>query len=53
MIVSYLVVRTLIVQHELGERRRNGMIVIQEYDLELKPTNIIHGQGLCKLIVES
>lgn len=29
------------------------MIVLQEYDLEIKPSNIIRGQGLCKLAVES
>jgi hypothetical protein len=29
------------------------MIVIQEFDLEIKPANIVRGQGLCKLVAES
>ena len=27
-------------------------MTLQEYDLELKPTNIIKGNGLCKLMDE-
>ena len=29
------------------------MTALQEYNLELKPTTIIKGQGLCKLLTES
>jgi hypothetical protein len=29
------------------------MDVIQEFDLDIKPTNIVRGQGLCKLATES
>jgi hypothetical protein len=37
----------------MGERRGNWMVVIQEFDLDIKPTKIVKGQGLCKLIAEA
>ena len=39
-------------QKELGERRGNWVTTLQEYDLEFKPTTIIKGQGLCKLMAK-
>ena len=50
VIVPHLVVKTLFVQKEQGERRGNWVTVLQEYDLEFKPATIIKGQGLCKLM---
>jgi hypothetical protein len=29
------------------------MAVVQEFDLDIKPTKIVKGQGLCKLAVEA
>ena len=29
------------------------MTALQEYDLEIKPTNIVRGQGLCQLTAQS
>ena len=46
-------VRKLLVQEELGEKRENWMTSLQEYDLEITPTQIVRGQGLCKLVVDS
>jgi hypothetical protein len=43
----------LLQQKELGEKRENWMTSLQEYDLEIVPTQIFRGQGLCKLVVES
>lgn len=37
----------------MGERRENLMVVIQEFDLDIKPTKIVRGKGLCKLVMES
>jgi hypothetical protein len=37
----------------LGEKRANWMKSLQEYDHEITPTQIIRGQGLCKLVVDS
>ena len=53
VIVPYPVVRSLLVQRELGERRGNWVIALQEYDLEFKPTSIVKGQGLCKLMTKN
>lgn len=53
VIVPYLGIRNALVQKELGEKRANWMTFLQEYDLEIKPTKIVRGQGLCKLVVES
>jgi hypothetical protein len=40
-------------QQEMGERRGNWMDFIQEFDLDIKPTNIVRGQDLCKLATKS
>ena len=52
VIVPHPAVRSLFVQKELGERRGNWVTALQEYDLEFKPTTIVKGQGLCKLMNE-
>jgi hypothetical protein len=43
----------LYTQQEFGERRENWMTAIQEFDLEIKYTHIVKGQGLCKLAEKS
>jgi hypothetical protein len=53
VIVPYPAVRNLLVQKELGEKRENWMTSLQEYDLEITPAQIVRGQGLCKLVVDS
>ena len=53
VIVPHSMVRTLLIQKEPGDRRGNLLTTLQEYDLEIKPTKLIKGQGLCKLIVEA
>jgi hypothetical protein len=53
VIVPYPAVRNLLVQKELGEKRENWMMSLQEYDLEITPAQIVRGQGLCKLVVDS
>jgi hypothetical protein len=40
------------VQKEVGDRRGNWVAALQEYDVELEPSKIIKGQGLCKLVTE-
>ena len=50
VVVPHPTIRSLFVQKGLGERRGNWVTSLQEYDLEFKPTTIIKGQGLCKLI---
>jgi hypothetical protein len=53
VVVPYPAVRNLLVQKELGEKRENWMTSLQEYDLEITPAQIVRGQGLCKLVVDS
>jgi hypothetical protein len=52
VVVPYPGIRSLFFQRELGERRGNWMITLQEYDLEIKPSNIVKGHGLCKLVTQ-
>jgi hypothetical protein len=53
VVVPYPAVRNLLVQKELGEKRANWMTLLQEYDLEITLAQIVRGQGLCKLVVDS
>ena len=53
VIIPHPAVRSLFVQKELGERRGNWVIALQEYDLEFKPSSIVKGKGLCKLMTEN
>jgi hypothetical protein len=53
VIVPYPAVRNLLVQKELGEKRANWVTSLQEFDLEITPAQIMRGQGLCKLVVDS
>ena len=52
LIVPYSSVRYLLVQKDLGEKRAPWMTTLQEYDIEIKPSTIVKGQGLCKLAME-
>jgi hypothetical protein len=51
-IVPHPAVRSLFTQHEMGERRGSWMVVVQEFDLDVKPTKLVKGQRLCKLAAE-
>jgi hypothetical protein len=53
VIVPYPTVINLLVQKELGGKRAKWMTSLQEYDLEITPAQIVRGQGLCKLVVDS
>ena len=46
IIVPHSMVRALLIQKELGDRRGNWLTTLQEYDLEIKPTQFVKGQGL-------
>jgi hypothetical protein len=53
IIVPYPAVRNLLVKKELGEKRENWVTSLQEYDIEITLAQIVRGQGLCKLVVDS
>jgi hypothetical protein len=46
VIVPHPIVRSLLTQQEMGERKGNWMAIIQELDLDIKPTKIFKVQGL-------
>ena len=50
--VPNIIVKNILSQDPDG-KRGNWIVVILEYDLEIKPTKIIKGQGLARLIAES
>ena len=45
IIVPFSAVRQLLMQRELGEKRANWVTALQEYDAEIRPYNIVRGQG--------
>ena len=53
IIFLYSLVKKLLVQKDLGEKRAPWMTALQEYDLEIKPPTIAKGQRLCKLAAEA
>ena len=55
-IVAYVpnsVVKYVLVQSDVEGKRGKWIAKIYEYDLYIKPTNFIKGQGLAKLLIES
>eukprot|EP00253_Pinus_taeda_P005163 PITA_05163 len=50
VIVPFPVVRNLLIQKDVGEKRANWITALQEYDLEIKPASIVRGQGFCKML---
>lgn len=51
--VPSVVVKNILRQNDPDGRRGKWIIVILEYDIEIKPTKLIKGQGLEKPMVES
>ena len=50
IIVPFPAGRKLLVPKDVGEKRTNWVTSLQEYDIEIKPTNIVRGQGFCKML---
>eukprot|EP00253_Pinus_taeda_P004051 PITA_04051 len=50
IIVPFPTVRNLLAQKDVGEKRANWVTALQEYDIEIKPANIVRGQGFCKML---
>jgi hypothetical protein len=46
-------VKNILVQPDNDGKRGQWLAKIQEFDLEIKPTKLIKGQGLAKLLAES
>jgi len=50
IIVPFPAVRNILVQKDVGEKKANWVMALQEYDIEIKPSNIAKGQGFCKML---
>lgn len=50
LVVPYPIVRKLLIQRELGEKRPNWVTALQEYDVEIWLAKIVRGQGFCKML---
>lgn len=44
--------KSILTQQEFSTKRGNWIAKIQEYDLEIKPTKLVRGRGLCQLMAE-
>lgn len=49
-IVPDKVVKLLLMQTELGERRGKWMTILQDFDLEMHPMRLVRGQGLSQVM---
>ena len=38
-------------QRELCEKRANRVTSLQEYDVEIRPSKIVRGQGFCRMLI--
>lgn len=45
-------IKEILTKSNLDGRRAKWIVVLLEYDLEIKPTKIIKGQGLAKLMAQ-
>ena len=53
IIVPFSAVRNLLVQKDVGEKRASWVTALQEYDIKIKPTNIVKAQGFCKMLARA
>jgi hypothetical protein len=55
-IIAYLpssLVKEILIHPEIDGKRRKWIAKILEFDLEIKPTKLVKGQGLAKILAES
>lgn len=52
-LVPNIVGNSILTQQEFGTKQGNWVAKIQEYDMEIKPTKLVHGKGLCQFIVDN
>lgn len=53
VLVPDTTIKLILTQQEFGTKRGNWIAKIQEYDLDIKPTKIVRGKGLCQLIAKN
>lgn len=47
------IVNSILTQEEFKTKRGNWVAKIQEHDMEIKPTKLVCGKGLCQLIIDN
>lgn len=50
VILSFLAVKNMLIQRDVGEKRANWLTTLQEYDIENRPTKIVKGKGFCRML---
>ncbi|XP_057849101.2 uncharacterized protein LOC131060021 [Cryptomeria japonica] len=53
VLVPDTTVKSILTQQEFGTKRGNWIAKIQEYDLEIRPTKLVHGKDLYQLMTEN
>lgn len=54
MYVPHSTVKRILTQQDIGMNERASWVSkIQEFNLDIRPTNLVRGKDLCKLIFES
>ena len=48
--MPYPIVRQLLIQREVGEKRANWVTALQEYDVEIWLAKLVRGQGFCRML---
>ena len=51
--VPNVTIKDVLMQTDPGGRQGKWIVAMLEYDLEIKPTKLIKGQGLAKVMAES
>ena len=51
--VPTVVVKDILTQADLDAKRAKWIVVLLEYDLEIKPTKLVRGKGLAKMMNQS
>lgn len=50
VVVPFSVVRNLLIQRDIGEKRENWVTTLQEYDIEIGLAKIVKCQGFCRML---
>ncbi|KAH9324056.1 hypothetical protein KI387_004234, partial [Taxus chinensis] len=53
VLVPDTAIKSILTQQELGSQRGTWIAKVQEYDLDIRPTKLVRGRGLCQLIAEN
>lgn len=48
--VPFAIVRNLLIQRDVGEKRANWVMTLQEHDIEIRLAKIVKGQGFFKML---